>query len=159
MANRRRSSGASVGGSSKRRGVRKSAPKRHSAAPAMKDVPALTASALKRQRSGQARPHRFRPGTRSIMEIRRYQRTTNLLLRKAPFCRLVKEVTQIFHHSLRWRVDAIEALQVAAEEFLIHLLEDANVCAIHARRVTIFPRDIHLARRIRGVKQDPASYL
>ncbi len=93
------------------------------------------------------------------MEIRKYQRSTQLLIRKAPFCRLVKEVTQVFHHTLRWRVDAIEALQVAAEDFLIKLMEDANCCAIHAKRVTIFPRDIHLARRIRGVRQDPASFL
>lgn len=93
------------------------------------------------------------------MEIRKYQRSTSLLLRKAPFCRLVKEITTIFHHALRWRVDAIEALQVASEDFLIHLFEDANLCAIHARRVTVMPRDIHLARRIRGIREDPASYL
>lgn len=93
------------------------------------------------------------------MEIRKYQRTTAPLIRNAPFCRLVCEVTQTFHHLLRWRVDAIEALQVAAEDFLIKLLEDANLCAIHARRVTIMPRDIHLARRIRGMKQDPANFL
>lgn len=72
----------------------------------MRDIPALTASALRRARAeggGSARkPHRFRPGTRSIMEIRKYQRSTNLLIRKLPFARLVKEVSQIFHHSLRY---------------------------------------------------------
>lgn len=159
MAGSRRQSTASVGGSAKRRSVRKTAPRRQSVAPAMRNVPALTASALKKQRGSSARPHRFRPGTRAIMEIRKYQRSTQLLIRKAPFCRLVKEVTQVFHHTLRWRVDAIEALQVAAEDFLVKLMEDANCCALHAKRVTIFPRDIHLARRIRGVRQDPASFL
>ncbi len=157
MAGRRGKS--RVGGASKRKGVRKSVPKRNATAPVMKNVPALTASALRRQRTTTGRPHRFRPGTRAIMEIRQFQRTTHLLLRRAPFCRLVKEVTQVFHHTLRWRVDAVSALQVAAEDYLVRLLEDANCCAIHAKRVTIMPKDMFLARRIRGAKQDPASFL
>jgi histone H3/H4 len=104
-------------------------------------------------------PHRFRPGTRAIMEIRKFQRSTQFLIRRLPFARLVKEITLEFHHSLRWRVDAIEALQHAAEDFIINLLTDANLCAIHAKRVTIMPRDIVLARRIRGIKADPQGYL
>lgn len=59
----------------------------------------------------------------------------------------------------RWRVDAIEALQTSAEDFLVHLFEDANLCAIHGKRVTIMVKDIHLARRIRGIRVDPASFM
>mmetsp|Transcript_11592 Transcript_11592/g.20966 ORF Transcript_11592/g.20966 Transcript_11592/m.20966 type:complete len:157 (+) Transcript_11592:200-670(+) len=102
--------------------------------------------------------HRFRPGTRALMEIRKYQKSTELLIRRLPFARLVKEITQHYHHSLRWQVDAIQALQYSAEDYLVGLLEDANLCAIHARRVTIMPRDMHLARRIRGYRDDPHAY-
>ncbi|KAM6976331.1 histone H3-like centromeric protein A [Tautogolabrus adspersus] len=98
------------------------------------------------------RKRRFRPGTRALMEIRRYQKSTDLLLRKAPFSRLVHEVCQSFSRdTLRWQVYALLALQEAAESFLVMLFSDANLCAIHAKRVTVFPRDIQLARRIRGV--------
>lgn len=69
------------------------------------------------------RTHRFRPGTRALMEIRKYQKSTALLLRRLPFARLVKEITQHYHHDLRWRVDAIEALQYSAEDYLVGLLE------------------------------------
>lgn len=87
------------------------------------------------------------------MEIRKYQKSTNLLLRKAPFSRLVREVCQNFsRHALRWQMYAILALQEAAESFLVMLFSDANLCAIHAKRVTLFPRDVQLARRIRGVE-------
>ncbi|KAK5878462.1 hypothetical protein CesoFtcFv8_023862 [Champsocephalus esox] len=99
------------------------------------------------------RKRRFRPGTRALMEIRKYQKSSDLLLRKAPFSRLVREVCQSFSgDSLRWQVYALLALQEAAEAFLVLLFSDANLCAIHAKRVTIFPRDIQLARRIRGVE-------
>ncbi|XP_030644539.1 histone H3-like centromeric protein A [Chanos chanos] len=96
---------------------------------------------------------RFRPGTRALMEIRKYQKSTNLLLRKAPFSRLVREVCQMFSRGhLMWQGYALLALQEAAEAFLVRLFSDANLCAIHAKRVTLFPRDIQLARRIRGVE-------
>ncbi|MEQ2191234.1 hypothetical protein XENOCAPTIV_024355, partial [Xenoophorus captivus] len=74
-----------------------------------------------------AKKRRFRPGTKALMEIRKYQKSTDLLIRKTSFARL------------------------AAEAFLVLLLSDANLCAIHAKRVTVFPRDIQLARRIRGI--------
>ncbi|KAI0225844.1 histone H3-like centromeric protein CSE4 [Lamellibrachia satsuma] len=97
--------------------------------------------------------HRYRPGTRALMEIRKYQKSTNLLLRKLPFARVVKEVADglVGHHvGFRWQSMAIMALQEAAEAYLIHLFEDSNLCAIHAKRVTIMPKDMQLARRIRG---------
>lgn len=125
-----------------------------------RSTPRLTPSKRTKARDGSSRaPHRFRPGTRAIMEIRKFQRSTEFLIRRLPFARLVKSITTTFHHSLRWRVDAIEALQHSAEDFLVNLLTDANLCAIHAKRVTIMPRDLYLARRIRGIRSDPQSFL
>ena len=103
--------------------------------------------------TGQARkPHKYRPGTVALREIRRYQKSTELLLRKLPFMRLIREVAQDFHKDLRFQSQAILALQEACEAYLVDLFEDTNLCAIHAKRVTIFPKDIQLARRIRGEK-------
>ena len=100
---------------------------------------------------GIKKPHRYRPGTVALREIRRYQKSTNLLLRKAPFQRLVREIMQDLKKSdLRCQSTAILALQEASESYLISMFEDANLCAIHAKRVTIMPKDIELARRIRG---------
>ena len=96
---------------------------------------------------------RYRPGTVALREIRRYQKSTELLIRKAPFARLVREIVQeLFgaQHPYRFQRSAIEALQEASEAYLVGLLEDSNLCAIHGRRVTIMPKDIQLARRIRG---------
>jgi histone H3/H4 len=103
--------------------------------------------------TGQVRkPHKYRPGTVALREIRRYQKSTELLLRKLPFMRLIREVAQDFHKDLRFQSQAILALQEACEAYLVDLFEDTNLCAIHAKRVTIFPKDIQLARRIRGEK-------
>jgi histone H3 len=95
------------------------------------------------------KPHRWRPGTVALREIRRYQRSTELLLRKAPFQRLVREITQHLKEDLRFQSSAIAALQEASEAFLVGLFEDTNLAAMHAKRVTIMPRDMVLARRIR----------
>lgn len=99
---------------------------------------------------GQKRRHRYRPGTRALMEIRRYQKSVDLLIRRLPFQRLVREITLEFKNDLRIQSTAIMALQEAAEAYLVGLFEDTNLCAIHANRVTIMPKDIQLARRIRG---------
>lgn len=96
------------------------------------------------------KPHRYRPGTVALREIRRYQKTTDLLIRKLPFQRLVREIAEQFKQDLRFQSTAICALQEAAEAYLVGLFEDTNLCAIHAKRVTIMPKDIQLARRIRG---------
>merc|ERR1712093_588271 len=101
-------------------------------------------------RVGPKKPHRFRPGTVALREIRRYQKTTDLLLRKLPFQRLVREIAGSFNTELRFQSSAILALQEASEAYLIGLFEDTNLCAIHAKRVTIMSRDVQLARRIRG---------
>ena len=99
---------------------------------------------------GVKKPHRFRPGTVALREIRRYQKSTDLLIRKLPFQRLVLEIAQEFKTDLRFQSAAVLALQEAAEAYLVGLFEDSNLCAIHAKRVTVMPRDIQLARRIRG---------
>ncbi|KAM9954957.1 hypothetical protein ACTFIR_009731 [Dictyostelium discoideum] len=96
------------------------------------------------------KPHRFRPGTVALREIRKYQKTTEFLIKKLPFQRLVREIAQGIKPDTRFQPAAIAALQTASESFLVHLFEDTNLCAIHGGRVTIMPKDIHLARRIRG---------
>ncbi|RLN49921.1 hypothetical protein BBJ28_00010860 [Nothophytophthora sp. Chile5] len=85
-----------------------------------------------------------------IFSIRKYQKSTELLIRKLPFQRLVREIAQDYKTDLRFQSTAIIAMQEAAEAYLVGLFEDSNLCAIHAKRVTIMPKDIQLARRIRG---------
>ena len=104
---------------------------------------------------GVKKPHRYRPGTVALREIRRYQKSTELLIRKLPFQRLVREITQTYNSTpaegeKRFQSSAMVALQEAAEAYLVGLFEDTNLCAIHAKRITIMPKDIQLARRIRG---------
>jgi histone H3 len=99
---------------------------------------------------GEKRKHRFRPGTVALREIRKYQKSSELLMRKLPFQRLVREIAEDYKADLRFQSTAIMALQEAAESYLVGLFEDTNLCALHARRVTILPKDMHLARRIRG---------
>ena len=99
---------------------------------------------------GVKKPHRYRPGTVALREIRRYQKSTDLLVRKLPFQRLVREIAVDFKSDIRMQGAAVLALQEAAEAYHVGLFEETNLCAIHAKRVTIYPKDIHLARRIRG---------
>lgn len=94
---------------------------------------------------------RYRAGEKALREIRFFQRNTDLLLRRLPFARLVREVqTYFFRREFRWQAEALLALQEAAEAHLVGLFEDANLCVIHAKRVTLMPKDMQLARRIRG---------
>lgn len=96
-------------------------------------------------------PHRYRPGTVALREIRRYQKSTDLLIRKLPFQRLVRELaTDLSKEGIRFQATAILAIQEAAEAYIVGLFEDTNLCAIHAKRVTIMTKDLQLARRIRG---------
>lgn len=99
---------------------------------------------------GIKKAHRFKPGTVALREIRRYQKSDELLIRRLPFQRLVREIAQDFKTDLRFQAAAIEALQDSSEAYLVGLFEDTNLCAIHAGRVTIMPKDIQLARRIRN---------
>lgn len=96
------------------------------------------------------RPHRYRPGTVALREIRRYQKSTDLLIKKLPFQKAVRDIAQSFKNDLRFQSSAMLALQEASEDYLVGVFVDTNLCAIHAKRVTILPKDIQLARRIRG---------
>ena len=99
---------------------------------------------------GVKKPHRYRPGTVALREIRRYQKTTELLLRKKPFFMLVKEVMQDFNGDMRYQASSILAMQEATEAHFVGLFEDSNLVAIHNNRVTVQPKDIQLVRRIRN---------
>ena len=113
----------------------------------------LPASKHKRkvQNKELAKARRIRPGKVALSEIRKYQKTTELLIRKLPFQRLVREITtDITKSEMRFQSPALLALQEAAEAYLVGLFEDANLCAIHAKRVTLMVKDLQLAKRIRG---------
>lgn len=101
---------------------------------------------------GIKKAHRFRPGTVALRDIRRYQRSTELLIRKVPFQRLVRELATKMkpNDPIRFQSSAMLALQECSEAYLVKLFEDTNLCAIHGNRVTILPKDMQLARRIRA---------
>ena len=96
------------------------------------------------------KPFRYRPGTKALMEIRKYQETTELFIPRRPFQNLVREITQDYRVDLCFQSSALLALQEAAEAYLVGLFEDTNLCTIHAKRQTIMLKDMQLARRIRG---------
>lgn len=96
------------------------------------------------------KPHRYRPGTVALREIRHFQNSTECLIRKRPFQRLVREIAMEYKDNLRFQSSAIEALQCATEAYIVSLFEDTNLCAIHAKRITLMTKDMNLARRIRG---------
>ena len=114
------------------------APRKHLANKAARK----TAHVPQTQTGGIKKPHRFRPGTVALREIRRFQKSTELLIRKLPFQRLVREIAQEYKSDLRFQSQAVLALQEAAEAYMVGLFEDTNLCAIHAKRVTIMPKDI-----------------
>jgi histone H3 len=104
---------------------------------------------------GIKKPHRYCPGTVALREIRRYQKSTDLLIWKAPFQHLVRMIVQDCpgywqKPPLRMQSTALLALQEAAEMYLVRYFEDCNTCALHAKRVTIFPRDMFLVGCLRG---------
>ena len=99
---------------------------------------------------GLKRPHRYRPCAAALREIRKYQRSTKLLIPKLPFQRLVREIAQDYKSDLRFQSSAIQALQECAEAYIIDIFASAQLCAIHAKRVTVTPKDFQLAQRIRG---------
>lgn len=106
---------------------------------------------------------RFRPGTVALREIRKYQKSTKLVILKQPFQRLVREIAQDMAnvnkvnsplwYGVRMQSSALEALQEASETFLVSLFESANLCAIHGKRVTLMPKDINLVCRMMGIPQ------
>ena len=100
--------------------------------------------------SAQHQPYRYQPGTVALREIQKYQRSTDLLIRKLPFQRLVREIVQGFNTEFGVMPAMVMALQEAAEAYLVQLLEDSNLCTIHVKRITMQPKDIQLARQTRG---------
>lgn len=102
----------------------------------------------------EAKKRRRKPGTVALRQIKFYQKTTELLLRALPFARVVKEVGDTLSIAeftkYKWKQTAIEALQNAAEAYLVALFEDVNRAAIHAKRVTVRPEDLHIVRKIRS---------
>ena len=128
-----------------------------------------------RPTGGFKKPHRYRPGMVALREIRHYQTSTENLIKWTPFQRLIREISQEYRIcpdgpgtpsvQVRFQSTAIAALQEAAENYIVGLLDDVNLLAIHARRVTIMPRDIRLTLRIRGdhhrwriSSEDPTRY-
>ncbi|XP_018868542.1 histone H3.Y-like [Gorilla gorilla gorilla] len=109
--------------------------------------PLATKAARKRAppKGGIKKPHRYRPGTPALRKIRKYQRSTQLFLPKLPFQCLVCEIAQAISPDLRFQSAAIGSLQEASETNLVRLFKNANLCAIHAWRVIIMPRDMQLA--------------
>ena len=113
-------------------------------------LPVPATKTVLQERKGDAKPRRARPGKVALKEIRKYQKSTELLIRMLPFQRLVRELAQDLATDTRFQSSAILALQEACEAYLVGLFEDTQLCAIHAKRQTIKPQDMHLARRIRG---------
>uniref|UniRef100_A0A0N5C4W1 Histone domain-containing protein n=1 Tax=Strongyloides papillosus TaxID=174720 RepID=A0A0N5C4W1_STREA len=113
-------------------------------------IAARTARQSAQADRGVKKPRRRRSGTVALREIRKYQKSTDLLIPKLPFQRLVREIAQGFKSDLRFQPNAFMALQEDAEAYLVKLLKDTNLCAIHAKRVTIMQKDIQLVRTIRG---------
>ncbi|KAK2882323.1 hypothetical protein Q8A73_022833 [Channa argus] len=126
-------------------------------APAAKKAPVKKAAKPAAKPKAKKAAAKKKPGTVALREIRRYQKSTELLIRKLPFQRLVREIAQDFKTDLRFQSSAVMALQEASEAYLVGLFEDTNLCAIHAKRVTIMPKDIQLARRIRGERAAKAK--
>lgn len=111
------------------------------------------------EHASEKRRRRYKPGTLALKEIRKFQKSTDLLIRKAPFCRLVREISnEVSPEPFRYTAESLLAIQEATEDFLVHLFEDCNLCAIHAKRVTIMPKDLQLARRIRGPIYGVSAY-
>ena len=105
---------------------------------------------------------RVLPSTLALRDIRRLQKSTELLIPRRSFQRLVRQISDSVwrsfgHTGLKYQTASLSALHEAAEAYLVSLLEDTNLCAVHAKRVTIMPRDMDLARRLRA--ESPAAPL
>jgi histone H3 len=100
--------------------------------------------------AGVKKSFRWRPGTVALRQVKKLQQTTGTLIARAPFSRLVREIAESHKAGLRFQSSAVAAIQEATESFVIGLLGDANLTALHANRVTALPRDLQLVRRLRG---------
>ena len=91
---------------------------------------------------------KYRPGVGALKEIRHYQREYGVICSKATVARLVREICE--KKDLRWQAKAIMALHEAFDDYLVGLFEDCVLEAIHRKRVTVMPKDMFIALRIRG---------
>ena len=138
----------------------KKIPRQYTGGKAPSKQPAVKATHLNKSAptaGGVKKHHRYRPGTVALREIRKYQRSTDLLLAQLPFQRLVREIAQDYRADHRFQRAAIKILQEVTEIYMVELFEDANLLAASAKRVTIMPKDIQLARRLRGAGE-PSPY-
>jgi len=145
MARTKQTARKSTGGKAPRVHLRKN--------PIEENTPSKTKRTMAPKSVRRQAKKRFRPGTVALKEIRKYQKSAELLIPKRPFWRWAREIAQdigALSGEARWHRNALEALQEASEAYLVGLFEDTNLCAIHAKRVTIMPRDMMLARRLRG---------
>ncbi len=94
------------------------------------------------------RSRHFGPGTVTLLKIRKLQKSTGLPITEAPFNRLVRNITQEHMRNVRFQAGAAKALQHVSEAFIIEMFEEAQLAALHAKRVRIIPNDIHLAVRM-----------
>jgi len=150
MARTKQTARKSTGGKAPRKQLATKAARKSTSGKAPRKQLAHKAARKAPSPGGIKKPHRYKPGTVALREIRKFQKSTELLIRKAPFQRLVREIAQEYKTDLRFQSNAVAALQEASEAYLVGLFEDTNLCAIHAKRVTIMPKDMQLARRIRG---------
>ena len=93
-------------------------------------------------------PYRYRPGTVALRETRKFQKSTDLLINRSSFNRVIRQISD---NKYRYQATALLAIQEAAEAFMVQIFEEAQLSAIHGKRVTIFPRDLALVKRIRGL--------
>ena len=116
----------------------------HAGGKSVKSMARLRRETTKRKR-------RFRVGTQALRQIRTYQKSTEMLVRKLPFQRLVRHLVEKRNPKVRMQTAALYVMQQATEAFVVSLFEDTNLCAIHAKRVTVMQKDLQLAKRIRGI--------
>jgi histone H3 len=154
--NQKPSSNVKGGGDTKKSSAPPSNAAASAAAVAAEPVPGDLGKKKKQQKKkgkGKQKPHRYRPGTVALSEIRRYQKSTDPLIRRLPFQRLVRELAQDFKGDIKFQSTAMLATWEASKAHLVGLFEDTNLCASHAKRVTIMPNDIEIIRCIRGERK------
>ena len=121
-----------------------------------KSVITTTSRRVTYGKGGVRKRRRYRPGTVALREIRKHQTSTNLLIPKLAFQRLIKEIVQNeckdqrLRHVKKMQSTAVLALQTAAEDYCVKLFEQSQIAAIHGNRFTVQPQDIQLVRRFRG---------
>lgn len=101
---------------------------------------------------------RKRPGAMALREIRKYQRSTDTVIRRLGFQRLVRDIAQQIVPEAKFQQSSLKVIQECTEMYLCRLFEDSQLCTLHAKRVTVFVKDMALAKRIRGDRYGPEEY-